>query len=100
MTFPERGTRRDDLRSGLRTTTYRRRVTIAFHIATTQVVVDRILYSGRYLAALFNESNAGPRVKRPGACSGPPSTTLRVANNKVVDGRPEPAPGAGPGGRP
>jgi toxin ParE1/3/4 len=27
--FPDRGTPRDDLRAGLRTTTYRRRVTIA-----------------------------------------------------------------------
>jgi toxin ParE1/3/4 len=36
VSFPERGTRRDDLRPGLRTTTYRRRVTIAFHITATQ----------------------------------------------------------------
>ncbi|WP_418066927.1 type II toxin-antitoxin system RelE/ParE family toxin [Sinorhizobium medicae] len=30
QTFPHRGTRRDDIRSGLRTLGYRRRVTIAF----------------------------------------------------------------------
>jgi toxin ParE1/3/4 len=47
VTFPERGTRRDDLRPGLRTTTYRRRVTIAFHVTATQVVIDRILCGGR-----------------------------------------------------
>ena len=38
-TFPERGTRRDDLRPGLRITTWRRRVVIAFHI--TPETVDR-----------------------------------------------------------
>jgi len=56
-TFPERGTARDDLRPGLRTTTYRRRVTIAFHITATQVVIDRILYGGRDLPALFEEGD-------------------------------------------
>lgn len=55
VTFPERGTRRDDLRLGLRTTTYRRRVTIAYHITDTQVVIDRIVYGGRNLPALFEE---------------------------------------------
>jgi len=59
VTFPERGTRRDDLRPGLRTTTYRRRVTIAFHITPTQVVIDRILYGGRDLPALFDAGNDG-----------------------------------------
>ena len=58
-TFPERGTRRDDLRPGLRTTTYRRRVTIAFHITATQVVIDRIAYGGRDLLALLKEGNDG-----------------------------------------
>jgi toxin ParE1/3/4 len=53
MTFPERGTQRDDLRPGLRTTTYRRRVTIAYHITDTQVIMDRILYGGRNLPMLF-----------------------------------------------
>ena len=57
--FPERGMPRDDLRPGLRTTTYRRRVTIAFHITATQVVIDRILYAGRELPALFAEGNVG-----------------------------------------
>jgi toxin ParE1/3/4 len=55
VTFPERGTRRDDLRPGLRTATVRRRVTIAYHITDKQVVIDRILYGGRYLPALFAE---------------------------------------------
>jgi toxin ParE1/3/4 len=54
-TFPERGTSRDDLRRGLRTTTWRRRVIIAYHITTTQVVIDRIFYGGRDLTAMFDE---------------------------------------------
>ena len=56
-TFPERGTRRDDLRTGLRTTTYRRRVTIAYHITDTQVIIDRVFYGGRNLPALFGHDD-------------------------------------------
>jgi plasmid stabilization system protein ParE len=43
----ERGTKRDDLRQGLRVAGFERRVTIAFHVETTTVVIDRILYAGR-----------------------------------------------------
>ena len=50
---------RDDLRPGLRTTIYRRRATVAFHITATQVVIDRILYGGRDLPALFEEGDDG-----------------------------------------
>jgi toxin ParE1/3/4 len=57
VTFPERGTRRDDLRPGLRTTTYRRRVTIAFHVTATQIVIDRIVYGGRNLPSLVQEGH-------------------------------------------
>jgi len=52
-TFPERGTRRDDLRPGLRTTIWRRRITIAYHITPATVAIDRILYGGRNLPAIF-----------------------------------------------
>jgi toxin ParE1/3/4 len=55
VTFLERGTRRDDLRPGMRITTWRRRVTIAFHITGTTVAIDRILYGGRDLTAIFDE---------------------------------------------
>jgi toxin ParE1/3/4 len=44
---PERGTRRDDVRPGLRIAGFERRVTIAFHVEPTRVVIDRILYGGR-----------------------------------------------------
>jgi toxin ParE1/3/4 len=52
-TFPERGTRRDDLRPGLRTIGFGRRVTIAFHVSDDRVTIDRILYAGRDLARAF-----------------------------------------------
>lgn len=47
--FPERGTRRDDLRPGLRVIGFERRVTIAFHVAADKVTIDRVLYAGRDL---------------------------------------------------
>jgi plasmid stabilization system protein ParE len=43
----ERGTKRDDLRPGLRIAGFERRVTIAFHVETSTVIIDRILYAGR-----------------------------------------------------
>jgi plasmid stabilization system protein ParE len=46
---PERGTRRDELRPGLRTMGYRRRATIVFRVdrAARKVVVLGIYYGGR-----------------------------------------------------
>ena len=43
----ERGTKRDDLRPGLRIVGFERRVTIAFHVDPRTVTIDRILYGGR-----------------------------------------------------
>lgn len=53
--FPERGTRRDEVRPGLRTVGFRRRVTVAFHVTADAVVVDRILYGGRDVEKLLRE---------------------------------------------
>lgn len=53
--FPERGTRRDEVRPGLRTVGFQRRVTIAFHITAETVVIDRLLYGGRDAEALLRE---------------------------------------------
>jgi plasmid stabilization system protein ParE len=39
----ERGTKRDDLRPGLRIAGFERRVTIAFHVDPGTVTIDRIL---------------------------------------------------------
>jgi toxin ParE1/3/4 len=49
---PERGTRRDDLRRGLRTVGFRRRATILFHLdrPARKVVILGIYYAGRNLA--------------------------------------------------
>ena len=58
-TYPERGTPRGDLRPGLRTTTYRRRVTIAYHITSTAIIVDRVFYGGRnWMPLLTHQSDA------------------------------------------
>jgi toxin ParE1/3/4 len=51
--FPARGTRRDDIRSGLRVTSMARRVAIADPIAGAVVTIDRILSGGRDLGAAF-----------------------------------------------
>ena len=46
-TFPERGTRRDDIRPGLRTMGFERRATIVFQVRKSEVVIVRVLYGGR-----------------------------------------------------
>ncbi len=45
--FPKRGTRRDDIRSGLRTIGFERRATIAFQVSGKEVVIVRIFYGGQ-----------------------------------------------------
>lgn len=54
-TFPERGTRYDDIRPGLRTVAFKSRVTIAFHVGKDTVTIDRILYAGRDINKAFFE---------------------------------------------
>lgn len=44
---PERGTRRDDVRPGLRVIGFERRVAIAFSVEADRVTVLRIAYGGR-----------------------------------------------------
>ena len=44
----ERGTRRDDIRPGLRVTGFERRITAAFLIDEPRVVVLRLFYGGRH----------------------------------------------------
>jgi toxin ParE1/3/4 len=46
-TFPERGTRRDHIRPGLRTMGFERRATIAFQVLENDVVILRIFYGGQ-----------------------------------------------------
>lgn len=45
--FPERGTKRDDVRAGLRTVGFERRITVAFEVGETQVTILRVLFGGR-----------------------------------------------------
>lgn len=52
--FPERGTRRSDLRPGLRTVGFRRRATILFEVnrKARQVTIHGIYYAGQPIAEL------------------------------------------------
>jgi len=43
----ERGTRRDDIRPGLRVVGFERRVSIAFSVQNERVIILRIFYGGR-----------------------------------------------------
>jgi toxin ParE1/3/4 len=53
-TMPNRGTERSDLRPGLRTMGFRRRVTIAFRVKGNSVTILRILYGGRSVEVAFS----------------------------------------------
>lgn len=46
-TFPERGTRRDDIRPGLRVMGFERRATIVFRVRGGIVEIVRIFYAGQ-----------------------------------------------------
>lgn len=56
QTFPHRGTRRDDLRPGLRTLGFRRRVTILFEVADDTVNIIGVYYGGQDYEAALRES--------------------------------------------
>ncbi|CAG4898443.1 hypothetical protein R69919_02467 [Paraburkholderia gardini] len=45
--FPRRGTRRDDIRPGLRITSYRRRTVIAFAVREGQAFIEGVFYGGQ-----------------------------------------------------
>lgn len=53
--YPRRGTPRDDLRAGLRTVVWRRRVTIAFMVDELVVVIVGVFYGGRDFRSLLND---------------------------------------------
>lgn len=57
---PNGGTPRDDLRAGLRTFAFERRVTIAYEVDGDIVRVLRIVYGGRDLGGLFPPAAAKP----------------------------------------
>jgi toxin ParE1/3/4 len=60
----ERGTKRDDLRSGLRIVGFERRITLAFHLDSETVVIDRILYGGRDIKRTLRPRRAKVRNRR------------------------------------
>ena len=45
--FPERGTKRDDIRPGIRTMGFERRATIVFQVKKSEVVIVRLFYGGQ-----------------------------------------------------
>ena len=56
-TFPLRGQQRDDLLSGLRTTGFERRVTIAFVVTADAVLIEGVFYGGQdFESVLLDES--------------------------------------------
>jgi toxin ParE1/3/4 len=58
--FPQRGTLRADIRPGLRITSYRRRVVIAFEADGDRVAIIGVFYGGRdYESLLRTEAVAG-----------------------------------------
>lgn len=60
-TFPERGTRRDDLRPGLRLIGYRRQATIAFAVIGKDLIVLRVFARGRDVESLLTEEDEPQR---------------------------------------
>ena len=54
QTFPLRGTRRDDIRPGLRITNYKGRAVIAFDVIDEQVSGIGVFYGGPDYASVLN----------------------------------------------
>ncbi|EHS51110.1 plasmid stabilization system [Rhizobium sp. PDO1-076] len=57
QTLPHRGTRRDDLRPGLRTLGFRRRVTILFEVVDGAVNIIGVYYGGQDYEAALREGD-------------------------------------------
>jgi toxin ParE1/3/4 len=54
-TFPLRGTRRDDIRPGLRVFGFRRRVSIAFQVKGEEVTILGVFYGGQDFEAVLEQ---------------------------------------------
>lgn len=54
-TFPQRGTKRDDVRPGLRITNYKKSAVIAFDVDAEQVSILGIFYGGQDYESLFQD---------------------------------------------
>lgn len=53
--FPQRGSLRDDIRPGLRTTSYRKRTVVAFVVLGDAVAILGIFHGGRDYEAILRE---------------------------------------------
>jgi toxin ParE1/3/4 len=59
--FPLRGSKRDEVRPGLRIVGFRKRVTIAFHVTETTVNILGIFYGGQDVeGALSDDASDNP----------------------------------------
>jgi toxin ParE1/3/4 len=54
-TFPYRGNRREDIRPGLRVTSYRWRVAIAFYVSEDRVNIIGVFYGGQDYESVLSE---------------------------------------------
>lgn len=54
-TLPHRGTKRDDVRPGLRITNFRKRVVVAFTVSPTTVAVLGLFYGGQDYESFLHE---------------------------------------------
>ncbi len=54
-TFPLRGTKRDDVRPGLRITHYKKRTVIAFAVDEVQVAIIGIFYGGQDYETILDD---------------------------------------------
>jgi toxin ParE1/3/4 len=53
--YPEQGRSRDDIRPGLRLLGFERRTEIAFHVTSTEVVIDGIFHGGQDFTAALDD---------------------------------------------
>lgn len=60
--FPHRGLARDDIRPGLRTTSYRKRTVVAFAVLDDVVAIIGIFHGGRDYEAILRETDHGARA--------------------------------------
>jgi toxin ParE1/3/4 len=64
-TFPLRGTPRDDIRPGLRTTSYRRRTEIAYTVEDEKVSIIGVFHGGRDYETALQPEEPEDRVHEP-----------------------------------
>jgi plasmid stabilization system protein ParE len=58
-TFPHRGTKRDDVRPGLRVTHFKKRTVIAFDVDGAQVSIIGVFYGGQDYEAMLQDETGG-----------------------------------------